>query len=63
MAVYRFRVVLSHREDHVESGTVVARDEDDAKHKLQKLFEVGSIRLTRVGGLSGFLKSLTADIR
>lgn len=63
MAVYRYRLVLSNREDQVESGTVVAHDEDEAKRKLQRLFDFGTVRLARVGGLMGFLKSLTADIK
>ena len=63
MAVFRYSVTVKEREDHHESGTVLARDEDDAKEKLQRLYDVREVRLRRVGGISGLLKSLTADVR
>ena len=62
MPVYRYQASAKNREDHVESGTVVARNEEDAKAKLLKL-RFGSIRLKRLGGLSGIFKRFTADVK
>ncbi|MBI4556884.1 MAG: hypothetical protein HY706_04810 [Candidatus Hydrogenedentes bacterium] len=46
----------------METGTVVAHNEEEAKKKLRQMhFE--EIRLKKLGGLSGLLKSFTADIK
>lgn len=62
MAVFQYTAVDKRREDHVESGTVVAQNEDEARKKLQRLnFDV--LRVKKMKGLSSILKSFTADIR
>ena len=53
---------MKNREEMTESGTIVARDEEHARVKLERL-DLIDIRLKRIGGISGLLKSLTADIR
>lgn len=62
MAVFEYRGCIKKREDYVEAGTVVARDEADAKKKLESLDFV-DIRIKRIGGLSGIFKSITPDIK
>lgn len=62
MAVFQYTAVDRRREDHVESGTVLAQDEEDARKKLKRLnFEV--VRIRKMKGLSGFFRSFTADVR
>ncbi len=63
MAVYQYTVTVRQREDHAESGTVVAQNEQEAKTKLKQLFSAEDVRLRRVPGLSGFLRSFTADVK
>ncbi|MGI6459279.1 MAG: hypothetical protein ACOX5J_04165 [Candidatus Hydrogenedentales bacterium] len=62
MAVFKYSAVVKNREEMTESGTIVARDEEHARVKLERL-DLIDIRLKRIGGISGLLKSLTADIR
>ncbi len=62
MAVFKYSAVAKNREEMAESGTIVARDEEHARVKLERL-DLIDIRLKRIGGISGLLKSLTADIR
>jgi hypothetical protein len=54
--------VVKNREEMMESGTIVARDEERAREKLERL-DLTDVRLKRIGGISGLFKSLTADIR
>ena len=61
MAVFRYSAVVKNREE-MESGTIVARDEERAREKLERL-DLTDVRLKRIGGISGLFKSLTADIR
>jgi hypothetical protein len=53
---------VKNREEMTESGTIVARDEENARKKLERL-DLVDVRLKRIGGISGLFKSLTADIR
>ncbi|MBN2307764.1 MAG: hypothetical protein JXR94_02265 [Candidatus Hydrogenedentes bacterium] len=62
MAVFRYTVTMANREDHVETGTVVARNEKEAKKKLEGL-DLGNARLKRLGGVTGLIKTFTADIK
>jgi hypothetical protein len=62
MAVFQYNGTVKNREDHEESGTVVAQNETEAKSKLAAL-NLKSVRLKRLSGVSAFLKKLTADIR
>lgn len=63
MAVYKYTVTLRDREEQVEAGTVLARNEDEAKQKVGKLYEVDKLRLRRLNGFSSLLGSLRADIK
>ncbi len=62
MAVFRYSAMVKNREEMMESGTIVARDEKRAREKLERL-DLIEVRLKRIGGISGLFKSLTADIR
>lgn len=62
VAVFEYKACVRNREDSVEMGTVVARDETEAKRKLKELNFV-EIRLKKVGGISGIFKALTADVK
>jgi len=50
------------QEENVESGTVVADNEEQAKKKLKSL-RLDGIQLKKVGGLMGLVGRWTADIR
>jgi type II secretory pathway component PulF len=54
--------MVKNREEMTEAGTIVANDEQQAREKLEQM-ELTDVRLKRIGGISGLLKSLTADIR
>jgi type II secretory pathway component PulF len=62
VAVFQYKAVDKQREDHRESGTVLAQNEDEARRKLQRL-NLEVVRMKRMTGLAGFLKSFTADVR
>ncbi|MFO7976796.1 MAG: hypothetical protein R6V12_19460 [Candidatus Hydrogenedentota bacterium] len=62
MAVFKYSAVVRNREEMTESGTIVADNEQQAREKLERM-DLSDVRLKRIGGLSGLLKSLTADIR
>lgn len=62
MAVFVYTAVDKQREDHVESGTVVAHDEDEARKKLQRL-NLNVVRMKRMKRISGFFRAFTADVR
>jgi hypothetical protein len=62
MAVFIYAGTRVNREDHEESGTVVAQNEAEAKHKLSGL-NLGNVRLKRLGRFAGLFKKLTADVK
>ena len=62
MSLYKYTVVLSEREDHVESGTVVAKDKTEAAKKLQRL-DFPNPHLKQVKGISGLVGRFTADVK
>ena len=62
VSVYKYTVVLSEREDVVESGTVVAKSEKEAEAKLTRL-DLRNPKLKQVKGLSGLVSRLTADVK
>lgn len=62
MAVFKYSAVVRNREEMTEAGTVVANDEQQAREKLERM-DLIDVRLKRIGGIAGLLKSLTADIR
>ena len=62
MAVYKYTAVASNKEQHVETGTVIARDKVDAYHKLRQ-HNLGDIRLKRIEGMSALFHKMSADIK
>ena len=62
MAVFRYSATIKNREDYRESGTVVARTEDEAREKL-KQYDFANARLRRLGGIGALFKAFTADIK
>ena len=62
MAVFNYTASVRNREEHIETGTVVAQNEREAKEKLAEL-DFDNIKLRKLGALASFLKQLTADVR
>ena len=62
MSVYKYTVVLSEREDVVESGTVVAKDEEEAVKKLTRL-DLRNPKLKKMKSISGMFSRLKADVK
>ena len=61
MSIYRYKVMLR-REDFMEEGTVIAKDEFDAKEKLRSM-DFKQVHLKKLRGLSAFIKQFSADVR
>ena len=61
MSVYKYRVT-SQREDVREEGTVIAKDENDAKTKLE-LLQYKHIHVKQIKGVKAFFGQLSADIK
>ena len=62
MAVFRYEATKKLPEDYRELGTVVVKDKDGAKAKLnQEGFT--EVRLKRIRGLAALWNTFTADIR
>lgn len=59
-----FRYVASTRqpEEHTETGTVIARDKDDARKKLQP-FCYDRVSFKRLTGWSALVGKMKADVR
>jgi len=63
MAAFAYSVTNHRREDMYEAGTVVARDELDARRKLVRAYGLTEVHIKRLPGLPGLLKSINADVR
>ncbi|MCH7908813.1 MAG: hypothetical protein QGD90_06420 [Candidatus Hydrogenedentes bacterium] len=61
MSVYRYKVTLG-REDFTEEGTVIAKDEYEAKDKLRSL-DFRQVQLKKLNGLTAFVKQFLADVK
>ena len=61
MSVFRYKVTLG-REDFLEEGTVIAKDEIEAKEKLHSL-DFKQVELKRLTGLNALVKKFLADVR
>lgn len=61
MAVFKYTATTV-EEQHTETGTVIAANENEARRKL-KTRRFSHIRLKRLGGLSGFFGRFTATLR
>jgi len=62
MPLFRYIAAMTKREEHSESGTILARTKEDAKKTLQAL-QFDDIRLKRVTGLRSVIGRFTATIR
>lgn len=62
MAVFEYAGIVKNREEMVETGTVVAKSEDDARGKLRG-FGYTKLRLKKLGGVSSLLRQFSADVR
>lgn len=64
VAVFKFRAftIGKEEEDHCEEGTVVARDQADAREKLRRE-RFTNIKLKQLKGVSALISQFTADIR
>jgi len=62
MAVFSYRVTIKEREDSIEEGTVVASNESDARQKLKR-YDYQNARLTKLSGVSAFIKKFSADVK
>ncbi|MDQ1255590.1 MAG: hypothetical protein QG656_182 [Candidatus Hydrogenedentes bacterium] len=62
MTVYRYNASVKHREGHTETGTVVARDEAEAREKL-KPYQYDRIVVKRLTGFESFFGKFTADVK
>ena len=57
-----YTVIIAQREDTVEQGIVVAKNEKEAKIKLEHL-QLVNPKLEEIKGIPGILKRLTADVK
>jgi hypothetical protein len=62
VSVFKYRVVLDRGEEFTEEGTVLAKDEFEAKEKL-RILRYRSIQLKKLSGLSAFVRQFSADVR
>ena len=64
MAVFKFRASTEGKEDedHYEKGTVVARDQAEARDKLRRE-RYTNIKLKQMHGVSALVRQFMADIR
>ncbi len=61
MSVFKYKVTLG-REDFMEEGTVIAKDEFEAKEKLRSL-EFKEVHLKKLTGLTAFTKQFFPDVK
>jgi len=64
VAVFKFSAFTEGKEheDHYEKGTVVARDQMDARDKLRRA-RYTNIKLKQMRGVSALVRQFIADIR
>jgi len=62
MAVFRYKAMKAEGGEYVETGCVVAADEEEATAKL-KQYGFGRVRLERIRGIRALWKRFTADIK
>ncbi len=62
MSVYKYQVMLVRGEEFMEEGTVVARNEAEAKQKLRTL-NYRQVKLKKLNGFTAFVRQFSADIR
>lgn len=62
MSVFKYRVELNRGEDVTEEGTVLGKDESEAKEKLRVL-KYRTIHLKKLSGFNAFINQFNADVR
>lgn len=62
MAVFRYEGTIRGREEYTESGTAVAKSEEEALQKLRRS-GLENISLERLRGLSALVKRFLADVK
>lgn len=62
MPLYKYVATASSREEHTESGTIVAKTKEEATKKLNQL-KFDRVQLRKVAGLMGLVGQFTANIR
>ena len=64
VAVFKFSALALGKEnqDHIEKGTVVARDQVEALEKLRRE-RLTKIRLKQMRGITALFRQFTADVR
>ena len=61
MSVFKYKVTFG-REDFMEEGTVIAKDEFEAKEKLHSM-DFKQIELKKLTGLNALVKQFSADVK
>ena len=61
MSVFKYSVTFG-KEDFQEEGTVVAKDEIEARDKL-RILEFKSVSLKKLSGLNAVVKKFSADFK
>jgi hypothetical protein len=62
VSVFKYRAVIDREEEFTEEGTVLAKDESEAKEKL-RILRYRTVHVKRLSGISAFLKQFSADVR
>jgi type II secretory pathway component PulF len=62
VAIFEYKAVDKRREDHSETGTVLASTEEEARQKLKRL-NLENVRIKRVGAFMGFWRSFSVDVK
>jgi len=62
MPVFKYKGFAGHGEEHVEEGTVVAKNEEEAREKLISL-EYRDVHLKKMDGIAALLKKFSADVK
>lgn len=62
MSVYRYTASSRDREEHLETGTVVAHNTEDARRKLKE-FDFDKISFKRLSGWSALVSKFTANVK
>ncbi len=61
MSVFKYKVTHG-PEDFMEEGTVIAKDEYDAKEKLRSM-DFKEVHLKKLTGLNAFVRKFSADVK
>jgi hypothetical protein len=62
VSVFKYKAELNRGEEFTEEGTVLAKDEFEAKEKL-RILRYRTVHLKKLSGFDAFFKQFNADIR